>query len=171
MLKKISIFLLFMTIVYAKSGVDIGKIIKPSFSANVTITKKQFKLSPRDMKIVQQKSQARLDSNVVRMYTVKSGKKVEGYAVLVIQTVRTKKAAVLYVMDASQKIKNIEIVLFREPGEYKPNQAWQNIFVGKTKEDNLFAKKGIPTISGSTLSARAISDAARIAMAIVETYK
>ncbi|OYZ47796.1 MAG: hypothetical protein B7Y13_09370 [Sulfurovum sp. 24-42-9] len=41
---------------------------------------------------------------------------------------------------------------------------------GKTQEDNLYASKGIPVISGATLSSRAISDAARIALVLVKRY-
>jgi len=156
---------------YAKGGIDIAKVLKPSFSPSVTVTKKQFNLSKKQMKAVQNSAKAQLDSNVIRMYTIKQGKSIQGYAVLIVQTIRTKKAAVLYVMDQNQKLKGIEILAFKEPSEYKPNKAWQGVFKGKTKEDNLFSGKGIPTISGATLSARAIADAARIAISIVEMYK
>jgi len=172
MIKKLWLFFLLCTVtLHAKSGVDIGKLMKPSFSKNAQVKKKQFKLSAKQIKLLQNKAKARLDSNVVRIYTAKNGNSVEGYGVLLLQTIRTKKAAVLYIIDKKEKIKSIEIVAFMEPGEYKPKQSWQNTFKGKTKEDNLFAGKGIPTISGATMSARAISDAARIAIAIVESYK
>jgi hypothetical protein len=171
-LKKLTIFLLLTsTLIYAKGGIDIAKVIKPSFSQGATVSKKQFKLSAKEMKAVQKSAKARLDFNVIRMYTVSKGKKVEGYGVLLVQTIRTKKAAILYIIDNTQTIKAIEILAFNEPSEYKPNKTWQAVFEGKTKEDNLFSGKGIPTISGATLSARAISDAARLALSIVEMYK
>jgi len=170
-MKKLLFVLLTITFVYAKGVIDIAKVLKPSFSSGATVTKKQFNLSPKEMKKVQKSAKAQLDSNVIRMYTVRKGKKVEGYGVLIVQTVRTKKAAVLYIMDSDSTIKSIEILAFREPLEYKPNKAWRGVFEGKTKEDNLFSGKGIPTISGATLSARAIADASRIALSIVEMYK
>lgn len=167
----ILLLLLTMTMTYAKGGIDIAKVIKPYFSPSVSVIKKQFKLNAKEMKAVQKSAKAQLDSNVIRMYTIKKGKNIQGYAVLIVQTVRTKKAAVLYIMDTKQKLKSIEILAFKEPSEYKPNKTWQGVFKGKTKEDNLFSGKGIPTISGATLSARAIADAARIAISIVEMYK
>ena len=170
-MKQLLFLLLTLTMMYAKGGIDIAKVIQPSFSKKVSVTKKQFTLSPKEMKKVQQSAKAQLHSNVVRMYTVKKGKSIEGYAVLVVQTVRTKKAAVLYIMNKTEQIINIEILAFKEPSEYKPNKAWQGVFTGKNKEDNLFSGKGIPTISGSTLSARALADASRIALSIVEIYK
>ena len=170
-MKTLLFLLLTITMVYAKGGIDIAKVIKPSFSSGVTVTKKQFTLSSKEMKRVKNSAKSQLDSNIIRMYTVRKGKQIEGYAVLIVQTVRTKKSAVLYIMDTASTIKSIEILAFREPSEYKPNKAWQGIFKGKTKDDNLFSGKGIPTISGATLSARAIADASRIALSIVEMYK
>lgn len=170
-MKNILLALLMISMANAKGGVDISKIIKPSFSPSVKVTKKQFKLNSKEMKAVQKSAKAELDSNVIRMYTVKKGKNIQGYAVLIVQTVRTQKAAVLYIMDNKETLKSIEILAFKEPSEYKPNKAWQGVFKGKTREDNLFSGKGIPTISGATLSARAIADASRIALSIVKMYK
>ncbi|HIQ47718.1 MAG TPA: FMN-binding protein [Sulfurovum sp.] len=169
MKKILLVTILSVTALLARGGgVDIGKLMKPSFSKNTQVTKKQLKLNTKQVKLLQKKAQAKLDSNVIRLYTAKNGSKTEGYGVLLLQTIRTKKAAVLYIMDTKAKIKSIEIVAFKEPIEYKPKQNWQNSFKGKTKEKNLYAGKGIPTISGATMSARAISDAARIAIALVE---
>lgn len=171
-LKKLFVFgLVSMTMGYAEGTVDIGKIIEPFFSKNSTMSKKQFTLSTQARNVLQKKAKARIDSNVIRMYTVKKGKQVEGYAVLVVKKVRTKKTAVLYMIGQNKEIKHIEILIFHEPSEYKPKQAWRDVFEGKKQSDNLYAGKGIPTISGATLSARAIADASRIALAIVEIYK
>lgn len=171
-LKKIVIIgLLGLTFSYAKGGVDVGKVIQASFSSQSIISKKQFRLTPKARKALQHKAKARLDSDIVRLYTVKRGKMIEGYAVLIVQRVRSKKTAVLYMIDKRQTIKGIEILAFHEPLEYKPNKTWQSVFKGKKRSDNLYAGQGIPTISGATLSARTLCDAARIALSIVEIYK
>lgn len=171
MYKIVIIMMLIWNIGYAKEGINIGKIIKSSFSKTSTVTPKQFKLTPKEMKQVQLNAKSRVDSNMIRMYTVHTHKDIEGYGVIIVQKIRTKRAAILYIMDADEKIKSIEILAFNEPSEYKPNEAWKSVFEGKSKVDNLFSGKGIPTISGATLSARAISDASRIALSIVELYK
>lgn len=170
-MKQLLILLLSITFAQAKSGIDIAQVIAPSFTKGAVVTKKQFKLSNKEMKKIQKVSKAKLESNIVRMYTITKKSHVEGYAVLIVKTVRTKKAAVLYMIDTKNNIMSIEILAFNEPSEYKPNKAWQSVFKGKKKEDNLFSGKGIPTISGATLSARAIADASRIALSIVERYK
>ena len=172
MKKAILILTLCATTLFSKSGgVDIGKLIAPSFSKNAKVTKKQFVLKGKALSAIQNAAKAKVDSRTIRFYTVKSGNKVEGYAVLLLKTMRTKKAVVLYITDTKAKIKSIEIVAFQEPHEFKPKKSWQNTFKGKSKKDNLYAGKGIPTISGATLSARGLADASRIAIAVVERYR
>jgi hypothetical protein len=156
---------------WAKGGVDIGALMKPHFSSEVKVTKEQFKLSPTQVKAIQKSAKAKLESPLIRLYRAKKGSSVEGYGVILVQTVRTKKAALLYIIDTQEQIKAIEIVAFMEPSEYKPKKSWVEVFEGKTLHDNLFAGKGIPTISGATLSAKAISDASRLALAIVQKHK
>jgi hypothetical protein len=163
--------LLFSFSFLSAKGISLEKIFKSSFSSTVTVGQKIITLNTNEVKILQKKAKAKMDSNKIRFYVVKNASKVVGYGVLVIQRVRTKKAAILYLVSKESKIKSIEIIQFQEPSEYKPNKVWQGVFKGKTKEDNLFSGKGIPTISGATMSARAISDASRIALHIVEMYK
>ena len=160
-----------LSIVSAKEGISLEKIFKATFSQGVTVGQKVITLSKNEMSQVQKQAKARIDSNKIRFYVVKKNNALEGYGVLVVQRVRTKKAAVLYLISKDEKIKSIEIIAFHEPSEYKPNSTWKDVFEGKSRVDDLRAGHGIPTITGATMSARAISDAARIALAIVAREK
>ncbi len=162
--------LVFISPLWCSGGIDVATFITPLFSKNATIEKRQFRLKPQDVQILQKEAKTEIDSDTVRFYKVKNNDTTEGYGVLIIKKVRTKSAAVLYIMDNTYRLKSIEIVAFFEPKEYKPNVSWQKSFEGKTKEDNLFEGKTIPAISGATLSARAVTDAARLAIAIAERY-
>lgn len=170
-MKQLLVSILLSSVLFAKSGVNVGNLIKLSFSKGVSVSKEQFKLCPKEIKSLQSMAKASIKSNVVRFYRVKKGLKLEGYGVILLQTVRSKKTAVLYVIGKNQKIKNIEIIAFHEPREYKPKENWLSSFDNKDRNSNLFSGKGIPNISGATLSARAVSDLARVALAIVEKYK
>ena len=90
------------------------------------------------------------------------------YGVLITRKMRTKKATVLYVFDKAGKLKFSEIMAFGEPPEFKPNQQWMGQFQNASASTKLTMGKDIPTISGSTLSARGISEGARIARAIYQ---
>ena len=64
------------------------------------------------------------------------------------------------------EISAIEIVAFNEPPEYMPQHSYLDQFQGKNADDTLRVGKDIPTISGATLSARNVTDGARLALAV-----
>lgn len=148
--------------------VSIEEILKANYSEKIRVEKKSLILGKAEAKVIQQKAKAKLTSKIVRIYKIKEAKKTVGLAVLLKRKVRSKNTAVLYMVDTKRTIKSIEIVSFKEPLEYKPNSAWQEVFKGKTSADMLISGKDVPTISGATMSARAITDMSRIALAILE---
>lgn len=165
--KTILLFLLSLSTLFAQEKVSIDELLKTNYAdVNISIEKKSLILTKEEAKEIQELARTKVKSKIVRYYAVSKGEQVLGSAILLKQKIRTKNAAILYMVDANQSMMGIEIVSFKEPSEYKPNDEWQKVFVGKTSEDILIAGKDIPTISGATLSARAISDAARLALAI-----
>jgi Na+-translocating ferredoxin:NAD+ oxidoreductase RnfG subunit len=167
-MKTILISAMFLaTILCAKEPLSLKKIFSDTFSHNHIVTQKNIVLTKTEKTLLEQKAKARIDSTKIRFYVVKKENQVEGYAVLLIQKIRTKKAVILYLIDKNVKIKNIEILAFHEPSEYKPYNTWKESFVGKGMNDDVRMGYGVPTISGATLSARALTNAARIALAIV----
>jgi len=167
MLKKTSLLMLLtFSVVFAKENISIDELLKANYSEEISIEKKSLILTKEQSKSIQKAARAKVDSKIVRYYEVKKEDKIMGHSILLKQKIRTKNAAILYMVDENKTMIGVEIISFKEPSEYKPNDDWRKIFVGKTSEDILIAGKDIPTISGATLSARAISDAARVALAI-----
>lgn len=168
-MKSILIYtLVTLSFLSAKSSLSLEKLFKESFGNTITIGQKNMTLSKAETKALEQKAKTKIESKKVRFYVIQKGKKVAGYGVLLFQRIRTKQAVILYLIDKDIKIKNIEILAFHEPSEYKPYSTWKKAFLGKGLSDNLKAGYAIPTISGATLSARTITNASRIALAIVE---
>lgn len=159
--------LIFSELLYAGKNNDLQLVFESAYGKNITIKEKVLTLTSTDKKRLQTKASAKIDMSKVRFYTIHKNTALIGYGVLMIQTIRTKKAAILYLIEKDERIKAIEILLFKEPSEYKPATSWEALFIGKSRKDNLIAGDGIPTISGATLSARAVSNAARIALEIV----
>ncbi|MCH9814737.1 MAG: FMN-binding protein [Epsilonproteobacteria bacterium] len=158
----------FATTLFAKGNISVEEILKTNFSSDLVIEKKSIILTKKEAQAIQQKARAKLNSKIVRLYNLKKENTLVGYGVLLKRRIRTKNAAVLYMIDNSKKLKSIEILSFSEPREYKPNKKWQAVFTGKSGKDMIISGKDIPTISGATMSARALSDAARIALAVIE---
>lgn len=170
MIKKTTfIFSIFISVLFAKEPISIDNILKENYQdADITIQKKSLILTKEDVNTIQSEARSKVDSKIVRFYEITKDNNVIGNAILLKKRIRTKMAAILYMIDKNQTMLGIEILSFKEPREYKPNEEWQKQLSGKTHEDTLVAGNDIPTISGSTLSARAITDSARLALAIAQ---
>ncbi len=153
----------------AQGNAAIDKVIKSSFSNVTDIESKNLILSKAQYSTIQAKAKAAVKTKIYRYYVIKSASKTIGYGVLVTRKMRTKKATVLYAFDLNGKLKFTEIMAFGEPPEFKPNKQWMGQFQNANASAKLTMGKDIPTISGSTLSARGISEGARIARAIYQT--
>ncbi len=152
----------------AKNTVSIEKVVKSSFSGVTAVKPKQLILSKAQHSAIQKRAKTAVRTKIYRYYAFKSGSKPVGYGVLISRKVRTKNANILYAFDMSGKLKFSEIMGFGEPPEFIPNKQWMAQFKEKPRSAALTMGKDIPTISGSTLSARCVSDSARIARAIYE---
>ncbi|KYJ87315.1 FMN-binding protein [Sulfurovum riftiae] len=142
--------------------------IDASFGEVSKIEARQIVLTGSTYEKVKARAKAKLETKIYRYYVIRSSSAV-GYAVLITRKVRTKKATVLYVFDVKGVLKFSEIMAFGEPPEYIPNTIWMGQFRSRNSAAPLKMGKDIPTISGATLSARTISDGARIARAILQT--
>jgi hypothetical protein len=152
----------------AKTNVSIEKAVKSSFSGVSSVEAKQLILTKAQHSKVQAKAKAAVRTKIYRYYEIKSATKTIGYGVLITRKMRTKKATVLYAFDRSGNLKFTEIMAFGEPPEFKPNTQWMSQFQNASTSKKLTMGKDIPTISGSTLSARGISEGARVARAIYQ---
>lgn len=166
-------FTLLLGLLFSPSGVASGKtsvddVIRSSFLKVSAIEAKQIILTKKQFSQVQSRAKAAVRTKVYRYYDIKSATKSLGSAVLISRKVRSKKATVLYAFDNSGKLKFTEILAFGEPPEYIPGKTWMSQLQNKSDSTKLTVGKDIPTISGSTLSARSITEGARVARAIYE---
>lgn len=152
----------------AKNNTAVDDVIRSSFSNVSDIEPKQIILTKEQFSEVQSKAKTAVKTKVYRYYDIKSAATSLGYAVLITRKVRAKKATVLYAFDNSGTLKFTEIMAFGEPPEYIPGKTWMEQLQNRDVSTSLTVGKDIPTISGSTLSARSITEGARIARAIYE---
>ena len=146
----------------------VDEVIRSSFTEVSTIDPKQIILTKKQFSQVQSRAKAAVRTKIYRYYDIKSKTKRLGYAVLIARKVRGKKATVLYAFDNSGTLKFTEIMAFGEPPEYIPSKTWMGQLQNQSPSTKLTVGKDIPTISGSTLSARTITEGARVARAIYE---
>ncbi len=164
-MKALLIFLLFVSFLEAKQLVKpVDAIVALYLDANVQ--KKSLLLTKKQLQSIEKKAKTKLKSKIVRYYTIKTPT-TRAVAIVMVQKVRTKKAAILYIIEDGA-IKDIEIIAFSEPPEYIPPKSWQQQFYNKSLHDNLQVGETISASSGATLSARAVTKGARAALAITK---
>ena len=130
------------------------------------ISKENLLLSQQEAQEVEKYAKKRLPSKIVRLFYAKTEDQLVGIGILLSQKVRSQNGVTLYMFDTSHKLQSIEIVAFHEPLEYLPNQAWKEQFKGKSTQDSFMVGEDIAFITGATLSARSITDAARLAFGV-----
>lgn len=132
-----------------------------------TVEVKNFTLSAQQVEKIRQLSNVRFDSKLISLYVVKKNGKIVAYGYVDIHTVRTKPEVVLYTITPDGRLDVIEVLHFGEPLEYLPDENWLKIFKGKSiDKDSVRVKVDIPNVSGATLTSKAITDYARLALAI-----
>lgn len=80
--------------------------------------------------------------------------------------VRTLNETLMVAVSPEGRILRVETVVFHEPQDYRARPAWVKQFEGKTLEDGLSLKGEIHPLSGATLTANAMTDAARRCLAL-----
>jgi len=153
---------------FAKTNVSVKKVIETSFDNVSAIDSKSLILSPAQFKKVRSRAKAAIKTKVYRYYDIVSAGKSIGKAVLITRKVRSKKATVLYAFDKKGTLHFSEIMAFGEPPEFIPSSIWMSQLQKQSPKAKLTVGKDIPTISGATLSARSITEGARVARAIYE---
>lgn len=139
-----------------------------NYGEGIDVKQKNIMLSKAKASEVSRLSQVKLETNIYKIYSATKGDELLGYGVLVMQKVRSKDAAVLSLISPDGELQGIEIIAFNEPPEYIPSKNWTELFKGLRLSEQLVLGKEIPTISGSTLSARSATKAARVALSIYE---
>ena len=152
----------------AQTNASVDEVIKSSFGGVSAVEPKQLILTQEQFSQVQNRSKTAVRTKVYRYYDIRGEGKSLGVAVLIAREVRSKKATVLYAFEPNGTLRFTEIMAFGEPPEYIPGKAWMSQLQNKETSALLTVGKDIPTVSGSTLSARSVTEGARIARAIYE---
>jgi len=139
-----------------------------NFGEDVSIHKKSILLSSKEAEAISKLSNIKLKTKLYKTFTASKEGKILGYGILALYKVRSKNTAVLSIISLDGSLKALEIVAFNEPIEYLPSKRWIEVIHDKHLSPSLAVGKDIPSISGATMSARAVVKASRIALAIYE---
>jgi Na+-translocating ferredoxin:NAD+ oxidoreductase subunit G len=119
----------------------------------------------------QQKQAARhagveVPSALVARYVATRDGQLVGRAYVDTHMVRSKKETLLVSLDATGRVKRIDVTAFLEPSEYRASDAWLRQYQDRQLDEELGLNRAIRPIAGATLTARATNNAVRRVLAI-----
>ena len=142
--------------------------MKLHFGEDTKIEKKNLLLTTAEAKAVMKLAKVKLKTKIYKTFRATKNGNFLGYGVLVLHKVRSKDTAVLSIITPEGTLKTIEIIAFNEPMEYLPSKSWIEVLNNKKLSSTLALGKDVPSITAATMSARAATNAARIALSIYE---
>ena len=110
-------------------------------------------------------SNVEITQHVVTYYVGSKDGNVAGTAYFDSHRVRTLGEVLMVVVTPAARIERIEVLRFAEPPEYRAPEGWLDQFEGKPLANGLSLKRDIVPITGATLSAKAVTNAARRVLA------
>lgn len=99
-------------------------------------------------------------------YEARKDGRLLGVAFLDTHRVRTLQETAVVAISPEGRVLRVEVIAFREPMDYMAKEGWIRQFDGKALDPQLTLKGSIRPLSGCTLTAHALTDAARRALAL-----
>ncbi|MXY98193.1 MAG: hypothetical protein F4Z29_10720 [Gemmatimonadetes bacterium] len=112
-----------------------------------------------------------LNSVIIYPYVALKGGRVAGVAYFDSHIVRTLGETIMVAIDPNDRVSRVELLVFNEPPEYIPPDAWYRLFPGQRLDDRLAVNRGIRGILGATLTTHSTTDAVRRMLAIHHVIK
>lgn len=110
--------------------------------------------------------EAALETTIITHYVGCRDGRPEGVVYFDAHTVRTVDEVLMIVVEPGPRVRRVETVSFREPPEYEAPDGWLRLFDGRGLDDDLQTRRGIPNITGATLTADAVTRAVRRTLAL-----
>ena len=160
--------IIFAEVIEAKVFYAKQEALEIAFPEANEVQTKSFFLTDDQVEQVQTLAQAPLDAKVVAFYIGRKGATVLGYAFIETHIVRTLPETFLIVVSPDGTLQRLLTLAFYEPLEYQPTDRWIAQFDAKPLSPELQLQRDIHGISGSTLTARAVTRGVRKVLALFQ---
>lgn len=107
-----------------------------------------------------------IDEPLVTYYVGSRGDSVLGISYFDAHTVRTLPEVLMVAVTPGGEVSRVEVLKFNEPQKYRPPEGWLGEFRGMGLSRELSAGRGVVTITGATLTTRAVTRAVRRVLAL-----
>jgi hypothetical protein len=163
-----------------RRGLALGLLAVPCLAGPATMTeeaalaracpgrtpeRRVVELTPEQVALVEKVSRSKLPSAKITMFRAGEGAESQGRAYLDTHTVRTMPETLLTVLAADGSVRMVLLLQFQDHPDYLPPEKWLKTLEGKPSEQQT-PGRGVPRVTGSTLTADAATAAVRRALAI-----
>lgn len=151
-----------------RAQLSLSEAVKSAFPPPAVVERRTAFLSGQDLEAVRAAAgkDAPVEQRVVTYYLARQDGRPVAVAYFDSHRVRTLNEVVMVVIRPPDRIRNIEVLRFAEPPEYRASEGWMKQFEGKTLNGELSLKGGIANMTGATLTSNAIVRAARRVLAL-----
>lgn len=111
-------------------------------------------------------SDVEVDQELVTYYVGYHDRRPVGVAYFDVHRVRTLAEVVMVVVTPDARIDRLDVLKFMEPPEYRVPDSWIGQIEGRRLDDELSLKGAVRNMTGATLTARALTRAARRVLAL-----
>lgn len=140
--------------------------LKLAFPDADRVVPKEFFLTAAQRAAIEAEAKSPPESDLLTVYTGYRGDQPIGYAIFDTHIVRTLPETFLVVLSIEGSVVATHLLAFYEPTEYEPPARWLSQFDGKSLSGELRVGRAIAGITGSTLTAEAVTGGVRRALAI-----
>lgn len=139
-----------------------------AFPAPTTVERKTAYLSDAQLERARELAGADvdIDQSIITYYVGYTDRRPIGVAYFDAHRVRTMEEVVMVVVDPDERVRRLDVLKFMEPPEYKAPDGWVAQIEGRPLEPELSLRGEIRNLTGATLTARALTRAARRVLAL-----
>lgn len=130
------------------------------------VTRREHFLTAAQLDEVRAEANAGVKSKYVVVYEARKDGTLAGFAVFDTHVVRTAPETAMVAISPDGTVLRVEVVQFREPAEYAAPARWVAQLVGLPLGPRLSLKGDVRPLSGASLTAQALVDASRRALAL-----
>ena len=132
------------------------------------LERKEHFLTEEQRQKIQDLAKVEMKSRYVVPYEARQGTELLGVAFFDTHLVRTQQETAMIAISPKGTILRVEVIRFQEPEEYAAPQRWKDQLKGQSLSPKLSLKADIRPLSGASLTAQALVDASRRALAEFE---
>lgn len=139
-----------------------------AFPAPTRVERKTAYLSDAQLASARERAgdDVEIEQGVVTYYAGYRDGRPVGIAYFDVHRVRTKAEIVMIVVTPDARIERIDVLKFMEPPEYAAPEGWIDQLEGRPLDGELALKGAVRNLTGATLTARALTRAARRVLAL-----